>query len=84
MEPRENSVIIVKAARWNGDHWMEMSIIGDTLEIYTSFDGETDADGFDMPYVESISEWGNALHTRIGQIVTKFLHDAKYENKKST
>lgn len=77
MEQGDNSVIIVKAARWNGDHWMEISVVGDCLEIYTSHGGETDADGFDMPYVESISEWGDAMHMRIGQIITQFLHDTK-------
>lgn len=78
MGQRDNSVIIVKAARWNGDHWMEISVVDDCLEIYTSNEGDTDAEGFDMPYVESVSEWGDALHVRIGQIVTQFLHDAKH------
>jgi hypothetical protein len=77
MEQHENSVIIVKAARWNGNHWMEISVVGDCLEIYTSNEGETDADGFDMPYVEPIKEWGSALSYRIGMIISQFLYDTK-------
>lgn len=77
----ENSVIIVKAARWNGDHWMEISVVGDHLEIYSSITGDTDSDGFDMPYVEPITQWGDAIASRIGMIISHFLHEAKNEQQ---
>ena len=61
---------------WNGNHWLNIVVVNDSIEMSTS-----DDDPFDMPYVESATQWKDALNFRIGQLIAQFLYETKTKTK---
>lgn len=65
------------AENWNGNQWIEISIVDDSIEVHSSLDSHE----HDMPYVESAEQWGGALTTRIGMLISQFLYEVKTGTK---
>lgn len=54
--------------------FLEIVRVGDSIEVTTLTSNDTDKNGFEPPdHIEHITDWGDAMPVRIGQIVTQFL-----------